>query len=359
MIDTDPRIRRLLSALVDDQRIDVEVELSTLRSRRGGPSRVVTVAVALLVAAAAAFLLVRAFGQRTAVQPGEQSPSGTIALSRLLDESEVNDDFQSVVFLVKADGTGLRPFLELPEPALGAEWSPDGSEVAFVRTTELGTADLLAVLSEGSGELRLTEGRKVNDLDWSPDSEELLVTFGGENSGVSVIGINGGERVLLDEPFDYADWSPDGRAIALSGVGDGDTPDLYIARADGTGLERIPTGNLLEQSVAWSPDGQRLAFWAFSDDFQDSDVYIVNADGTGLARLTDWEGLDAMPVWSPDGEWIAFASDRDLTQEQRRENQRTGGRVGVSLYVMRADGSDVRKLVDGDDRAAVPTSWRP
>jgi Tol biopolymer transport system component len=36
-------------------------------------------------------------------------------------------------------------------------------------------------------------------------------------------------------------------------------------------------------------------------------------------------------VWSPDGKWIAFRSDR-------------GG--AWAIYVMRADGSDVRKVVD-------------
>jgi Tol biopolymer transport system component len=36
-------------------------------------------------------------------------------------------------------------------------------------------------------------------------------------------------------------------------------------------------------------------------------------------------------VWSPDGGWIAFRSDR-------------GGTWGI--WIMRSDGSDVRKLVD-------------
>ncbi len=48
-------------------------------------------------------------------------------------------------------------------------------------------------------------------------------------------------------------------------------------------------------------------------------------------RLTNSPSSDGLPVWSPDGQWIAFRSDR-------------GG--GWAIYAMRADGSDLRKIVD-------------
>ena len=84
----------------------------------------------------------------------------------------------------------------------------------------------------------------------------------------------------------------------------------------------------------------------------------MNADGSDVRRLTDWEGLDLFPVWSPDGRWIAFASDRDATPAQQESN-RSGDVIfsGLSLYVMRPDGSDVTRVLESD--AALPVSWTP
>lgn len=84
----------------------------------------------------------------------------------------------------------------------------------------------------------------------------------------------------------------------------------------------------------------------------------MDADGSDVRRLTDWEGLDFVPVWSPDGQWISFSSDRDATPAQKASN-RSGDEIfmGLSLYVMRADGSDVSMLLEGD--AVLPVSWGP
>jgi Tol biopolymer transport system component len=40
-------------------------------------------------------------------------------------------------------------------------------------------------------------------------------------------------------------------------------------------------------------------------------IYVINADGMDLRRLTDDPADDGLPTWSPDGPKIAFASDRD------------------------------------------------
>ena len=67
------------------------------------------------------------------------------------------------------------------------------------------------------------------------------------------------------------------------------------------------------------------------------EIYIINADGTDLRLLT--HGMD--PAFSPDGEWVAFTRwDED-----------------PGLFIIRADGSDERKLFDGDQVKA--PAWSP
>ena len=61
-------------------------------------------------------------------------------------------------------------------------------------------------------------------------------------------------------------------------------------------------------------------------------IYVVDADGTDLRRLNDVDSLGDDPVWSPDGQHIAFVG--------RRETR--------GLHVVRADGKDLRQIFDRD-----------
>ncbi|MEO5939062.1 MAG: hypothetical protein ABIQ43_08640 [Sphingomonas sp.] len=82
-------------------------------------------------------------------------------------------------------------------------------------------------------------------------------------------------------------------------------------------------------SSSWSPDGRRLAFVSRRDG--NNEIYVMNADGSDLKRLTNAVSRESGPAWSPDGKHISFRSDRDGS---------------VDLYVMDADGSNLRRLTN-------------
>jgi Tol biopolymer transport system component len=135
--------------------------------------------------------------------------------------------------------------------------------------------------------------------------------------------------------------------------------DLDVATGDvaplTAGLVQLTDDAATEHEPSWSPDGAEIAF-ATGESEVSQDVYVMNADGSDVGKLTNWEGLDLLPVWSPDGRWIAFASVRDATPAQQASN-RPGDEMfaGLSLYVMRADGSNVVMVLASD--AALPVSW--
>ena len=70
----------------------------------------------------------------------------------------------------------------------------------------------------------------------------------------------------------------------------------------------------------------------------------MNADGSEVERLTDSDAWDESPAWSPDGQPIAFDSERDGRPE---------------IYVMSADGEPVESTPstiggpDGDCRVGI------
>jgi Tol biopolymer transport system component len=116
------------------------------------------------------------------------------------------------------------------------------------------------------------------------------------------------------------------------------SPDIYLMASDGSGLRRVTSDTAGDLGPDFSPDGNELVFTSNRDGNQE--VYRIRTDGSHLTRLTTSPGRDAYPDWHPDGERILF------------ESRGRGGRSG--LFVMSADGSDVRHIVVG-----MRGSWSP
>ena len=76
--------------------------------------------------------------------------------------------------------------------------------------------------------------------------------------------------------------------------------------------------------------GDRIVFGSGSvydsdGTFYDSEIFVMNADGTEVRQLTDNDEINRFPSWSPNGEHIAFTSGNLAYQE---------------IFVMNADGTN-------------------
>ena len=142
-------------------------------------------------------------------------------------------------------------------------------------------------------------------------------------------------------------WSPDGSRIAFWSNRDGGK-EIYLMDADGSNVKRL-TNNLSDDvNPTWSPDGLRILFESERDG--NREVYVMDADGGNQIRLTRNDALDSTATWSPDGKLIAFASNRDTGLPYNPYN--------MDIYVMNADGSNVRRIVD-DPEYDVGPQWSP
>ena len=143
-----------------------------------------------------------------------------------------------------------------------------------------------------------------------------------------VMNRDGSGQRKLAPAFGGMRWSPDGQKIAFTAWSDAPTgsSDVYVMNADGSGKERLTSDPRWEGGVAWSPDGQKIAFT--SDVRGRSEIHVMNADASEQLRLTS-EAWGGQLAWSPLGNKIAFVSRRDGNAE---------------IYVMNADGSGLRRL---------------
>jgi TolB protein len=246
------------------------------------------------------------------------------------------DNFEDV-WTINADGTDLTRLTHSPWPEFQPSWSPDGRFIAY-RSEPNEHPELWVMNADGTGQHRLT--RDGGFPDWSPDG--IAYAPGGGPSGNSWIAImnadGSGQRVPHTDYGELPSWSPDGTRIAFSNNLSGEAL-MYIVDVDGSrvvDLSGVGEGN----QVAWSPDGRSILF-ASDRDHSDNyrDIYVMRPDGSGVRRLTHQDPGAETPAWSPDGRYIVFAAP--------------GG-----LGVMRADGSGVTLLpIEGVGEATFP-DWR-
>jgi len=104
-------------------------------------------------------------------------------------------------------------------------------------------------------------------------------------------------------------FSADGRRLAFSSGRAAETPEIWIASADGQGAYQLTHGPGQEQlSPHWSPDGRQIVFASAGDD-GNHHLWTMDASGGAPHQLTNGPGDEHWPLWSRDARWIYFTAD--------------------------------------------------
>jgi tricorn protease-like protein len=155
----------------------------------------------------------------------------------------------SKIWLVRADGTGMRQLTTGPGADAMPALSADGKQVAFVRTLNDGTPS----------------GRKPELF--------TVPTTGGEPTRLT-------ENTLEDA---NPAFSPDGRSIAFGQVSPRNRGALQTIRTDGTNQRQVTSTGLEYPDPAYSPNGRNLVFVGQVPGVHpyENALYTVRASGIG------------------------------------------------------------------------------
>jgi eukaryotic-like serine/threonine-protein kinase len=348
------------------------------------------------------------------------SPDGRYLAASVAQPAHPGSPSKAGIYLVPATGGAARPLIE----AQAAMWhispafAPDGRHLAYascnpVAQCDVDVIDLDASLRPTGSARRLTDQRfAVGKIAWSRDGRSIVY----DGQGMSFvnhlwrIGLDGpslpermeaagfarlpattmaGDRLAFTEwridldiyrfesdgpsqpllTSSFLDWnpvfSPDGHRIAFSSGRAAETPEIWLASADGQGAYQLTHGPGLSQLYpAWSPDGRQIVFASTADDGH-SHLWTIDATGGAPRQLTRDAGDQNAPVWSRDGRWIYFTADDGRGRDIWRIPAAGGSKMrvthgGSSLVVQEsADGRSLFYTL-GDALLTVPaTGGRP
>ena len=136
--------------------------------------------------------------------------------------------------------------------------------------------------------------------------DSLWVADANQSPGGLIVMQHVQELKLPRLSFEDPAWTPDGN-IVYSSRSEGNRPDLWWVRSDGTGQRQITSNGAPNFNERVSPDGKYLVFTLFRNGT--SRIWRVDIDGSNPRQLTEQliEGSqDSSPQVSPDGKWVVY-----------------------------------------------------
>lgn len=239
------------------------------------------------------------------------------------------------------------PFTSFPGQKSSPVFSPDGNQIAFIweggESAQRGV--YVKVIGEGTP-LRVASNPGFQ-LAWSPDGRSIAFDRMDNDGGIFTVPMTGGPERRLTELSGPFAWSPDQKTLAIASRNSPHDSSSIVLLTLETGathkLTSPPAGSVGDQSPAFSPDGQKLAFIR-SPGTQVGDIYLVSITGGEPQRLTaDNLFLNGGLTWTTDGHEIVFSSTR-------------GGLP--TLWRVQAPGGLLRRLIGIGEYAHQPSISR-
>ena len=229
------------------------------------------------------------------------------------------------LWTIRPDGTELKPLTQqaTDDQDVDPMFSPDGKGVLFT-STRGGKTGVWRLALDGLKPERICDG---DQAEWSPDGKKIALR---RNERIVVRELAGGaEKVLSPEDWPHCSgpaWSPDGKTLAFAARWDGGNGIFAVAAEGGKPVKVYDKQGACEPH--WSPDGARLVYET------ETHICTINPDGTKNRVITYFGGVQRYARYSPDGKSLVFC-------------QGASEQGPWELYIIPATGGTPRKLTEG------------
>jgi Tol biopolymer transport system component/DNA-binding winged helix-turn-helix (wHTH) protein len=228
----------------------------------------------------------------------------------------------------------LTPFTTLPGVEAGANFSPDGNQIAFHWSGERhDNWDIYVKVIGSELPLRLTRDPADDKWPaWSPDGRNIaflrrldsgcgiftVPPLGGSERKLTELGWTGDKRVLS---CGRLAWSPDGKLLAVSHRTSEQAPWqiflISIGTLEAKAFTSPPQRTTGDLWLAFSPDSKSLAFSRVKEEGAAS--FMIQSISGGAPKLATSQPSREFMVsglaWSPDGTSLLFTSQSRGTGE--------------------------------------------
>ncbi|MBI5351746.1 MAG: PD40 domain-containing protein [Chloroflexi bacterium] len=274
---------------------------------------------------------------QTLIPFSNTQPTGQIVFTCQIYKTQASNQ----ICIINADGTGFRRLTtENSVQHYYASLSPEGKSVVYSAFSELNIFEIYEMELATGNVAQLTDHLGIlNGPEISPDGESIVFKFTRGASVINEIWImdRNGQNVISIPGITGWDptWSPDGNYILFASDMDG-AIQLYTIRPNGQELHKVSDLPAIRGRSDWSPDGKYIV--TYSGEAWKREVYILNADGSNAHVLSPVGGNSQGASFSPDSQWVTFTSYYD----------HPGDDHGCEIYILRIDGTDLRRLTDND-----------
>lgn len=264
------------------------------------------------------------------------------------------------IWLVNADGKGLKQLTNTTDGACQPAWAPDGIQLAYISPCtskrEIYEGSAIYIINVETGEITPLPNSPEGDFDptWSPDGKKIAFTsLRTGRASIFVIDLPTLNVKEISQSL-YADlqpsWSPiSGQIIFTRRIVYG---QIWIMNDEGNSQEQLsPSGKVENFEATWSNDGQVIFYNQIVGGSQVPGLVGMRYEERAAKRefkVPASEDTEIGPVGSmtasPDGFWIAY------------EGWPNGS--NHDIYLMTVNGANITRLTT-DPSFEFGPAWRP